>query len=444
MDLLIYVLALVFAFLILVSVHEFGHFLVARKLGVKVLRFSVGFGSPLFKWRSKKGTDFVLGIIPLGGYISMLDTRNQPDVSPEMESMAFDKVAPWRQILIAAAGPGANFVLAVFIFWLILLGGVGVPIPYIGNVETDSPAYDAGMQPGERLVKVDGVQVEQWSDATGQLLRRIGDTGSIILTTEVGQLSKDYSISISNWLSSEKDPWILDELGFSQGLLPLVESVQSGSAAEVAGLQAGDQIVAIGGQPVRIWEELVERVSASPNEELTIQFEREGNPYLVTATPKGVVEPDGSVVGRLGVLRGHPTTIVDKGVFGSFFGAITKTWDYTTLIVTSIGKMITGQMSAANLAGPVSIAHTAGTLVQSSFLDYVTLLGLLSVSLGLINLLPIPVLDGGHIVYATVQMIMRRPIPMRIQQIATMVGITFIGGLFILVLFNDITRFFPS
>lgn len=444
MDLLIYVSGLVLAFLILVSVHEFGHFVVARKLGVQVLRFSVGFGSPLCKWRSKKGTDFVLGVIPLGGYISMLDTRTQQDVSPEMESMAFDKVAPWRQILIAAAGPGANFVLAIFLFWLLLLGGASVPVPYIGNVETDSPAYLAGMQPGERLAKVDGVQVEQWSDATSQLLRRIGDTGSIVLTTQVEQLTKDYSINISNWLSTEKDPWILDELGFSQGLLPIVNSVQPGSAAEIAGLQAGDQIFAISGQPVRIWQDLVEIVRASPDEEITVQFEREGNPYLVTATPKGTVEPDGSIVGLIGIQSGHPTTVVKHGIFGSFFGAINKTWDYGTLIITSIGKMITGQMSATNLAGPLSIAHTAGTLVQSSFLDYITLIGLLSVSLGLINLLPIPVLDGGHIVYATVQMILRRPVPVRAQQIATMVGIFFIGGLFILVLFNDITRFFPG
>lgn len=444
MELLTYIAALVFAFLILVSVHEFGHFLVARKLGVKVLRFSVGFGSPLFKWRSKAGTDFVLGAIPLGGYISMLDTRNQQDVSPEMASMAFDKVAPWRQILIAAAGPGANFVLAILLFWMILLGGVSVPIPYIGQIETDSPAYHAGMQPGERLIAVDGVSVEQWSDATSQLLRRIGDTGSINFTTQADQLTKDYSISISNWLSTEKDPWILDELGFSQGTLPILASVQIDSVADVAGLQAGDQIIAIDGQPVRTWEELVGIVSNAPDQELTIQFERGASPHLVTATPAGNVEPDGSVTGRLGVVRGHPTIVVEHGLLGSFFAAFERTWDYATLIVTSIGKMITGQMSATNLAGPVSIAHTAGTLVQSSFLDYVTLLGMLSVSLGLINLLPIPVLDGGHIVYATVHMIIRRPIPTRVQQIATMVGITFIGGLFILVLFNDITRFFPG
>ena len=409
MDLFTYIAALVFAFLILVSIHELGHFIVARRLGVKVLRFSVGFGPPLFKWQSRAGTDFVLGIIPLGGYISMLDTRNQTDVTPEMESMAFDKVAPWRQILIAAAGPGANFVLAILLFWLILLGGVAVPVPYIGSVEIDSPAHQAGLQPGERLVQVDGVPVEHWSDASGQLLRRIGDTGSIVFTTQVGPLNRDYSISISNWLSTEKDPMLLEELGFSPGALPTLKSVRAGSAGEQAGLQAGDHILAISGQQVRLWEELVEIVRNSPNQELTVQFERDGNSHLVTATPKGNVEPDGTVVGLLGVELGHPTTVVARGVFESLWGGISETWNYTTLIVTSIGKMITGQMSASNLAGPVSIAHTAGTMVQSSLLDYIQLLGMLSVSLGLINLLPIPVLDGGHIVYATVQMITRRP-----------------------------------
>ena len=444
MELLIYVSALVFAFLILVSVHELGHFIVARRLGVKVLRFSVGFGRPLFKWQSKAGTDFVLGYIPLGGYISMLDTRNQNDVPPEMESMAFDKVAPWRQILIAAAGPGANFVLAIVLFWAILMMGVAVSVPYIGEVDADSPAHRAGLQPAERLVEVDGVPIENWNDVMTQLLRRIGDSGSVALTTQVGQFNRDYSIPISDWLSTEKDPMLLEELGFSPGTLPVVGSVVANSAAEAAGLQVGDHIVAIGGQNVRLWQDLVEIVSKSPGQELTIQFERNENPHLVTATPKNKVEANGTIVGFLGVGPGHPTTVMQYGLVDGLLGGVKKTWEYTTLIVTSIGKMITGQMSVSNLAGPVSIAHTAGTTVQSSFLDYITLLGMLSVSLGLINLLPIPVLDGGHIVYATVQMITRRPIPLRVQQIASMVGIFFIGGLFILVLFNDITRFFPG
>lgn len=444
MELLIYICALVFAFLILVSVHELGHLIVARRLGVKVLRFSVGFGPPLFKWQSKAGTDFVLGIIPLGGYISMLDTRNQTDVTPEMEAKAFDKVAPWRQILIAAAGPGANFVLAVLLFWAILLGGVATSIPYVGPVEPDSPADQAGLQPGEQLVQVDGVPVEQWTDISAQLLRRIGDSGSIVLTTQSGSTIKNYSIVINNWLSSEKDPILLSELGFSPGLLPVLKAVQTGSAGEIAGLQAGDHIVAIGDQRVRDWTELVEIVRNAPDQELTVQFERNGNPHLVVATPKGSVLEDGTIVGLLGVELGHPTALVQPGIFGSMVGGIKETWNYTTLIITSIGKMITGQMSPSNLAGPVSIAHFAGTTVQSSFVDYVTLLGMLSVSLGLINLLPIPVLDGGHIVYATAQMIMRRPVPLKVQQIATMVGLFFIGGLFILVFFNDITRFIPS
>lgn len=444
MELLTYICALVLAFLILVSVHELGHFIVARKLGVKVLRFSVGFGPPLFKWQSKAGTDYVLGVFPLGGYISMLDTRNQTDVPPEMETQAFDKVSPWRQILIAAAGPGANFVLAILIFWAILLGGVSTPVPYIGTVEPNSPAGQAGLQPGEQLVQVDGVPVEHWTEVSGQLLRRIGDSGSIVLTTHNGSSNKSYSISINNWLSTEKDPYLLEELGFEPGTVPLIGSVVADSAAEAAGLQAGDYIVAISGQPVRIWRDLVEIVSNSADQQLTIQFERNGNPHLVVATPRGLVQPDGTTTGLLGVELGHPTTIVHRGIFGSLLGGIQETWNYTTLIITSIGKMITGQMSVSNLAGPVSIAHYAGTTVQSSFMDYVALLGMLSVSLGLINLLPIPVLDGGHIVYATAQMIMRRPVPVRVQQVATMVGIFFIGGLFILVLFNDITRFIPG
>lgn len=437
---LIYVGALLGAFLILVTVHELGHFVVARKLGVQVQRFSIGLGPIVWRRTGQDGTEFALSAIPIGGYIAMLDTRTQ-EVPAHLEHRAFNCVAPWRQIAIAAAGPLANLLLAFLLFWLVMFNGVQIAVPYVGKVLDGSPAYTAGLRGGEEVVAVDGNPVEQWMDLYLGVLTRVGDTGTIsidVVHPEKGPST--HRIAIENWLSATRDPDVLGELGIPQGTPPVVELIEAGSAAEQAGLIAGDRILAINKIEVFVWQELVDIVRASPNAEITLLIERDGLNYTLQATPENRIAPDGSLFGRLGVGPMVETREIGQGVFGSMRYAYSETWNFTTLTVTSIYKMVTGQMDASNLAGPITIAHLAGTVVQRGWDYYVRLIAMLSISLFLINLLPIPVLDGGHIVYGLIELVTRRKVSLRIQGIATTVGLTILGCLIILVLYNDLVR----
>lgn len=440
LQVLIYVSALIGAFLILVTVHELGHYVVARKLGVQVQRFSIGLGPIVWSHTTKDDVEFALSAIPLGGYISMMDTRTQ-DVPAHLEHKAFDKVAPWRQISIAAAGPLANLLLAFVLFWIVMFNGIQVALPYVGQVSEQSLAHEAGLRGGEEVVAIDGEPVAQWMDLYRGVLNRVGDTGTLAIDVSSPDSGvSTHQIPIENFLSATTDPDVLGEIGLRQGVLPVVNSIQDDSAAHEAGLLPGDRVLAINNVQVRVWQDLVDIVQASPNSEISILIERDELNYTLRATTESRVAPDGSLYGILGVMPLVESREIGQGVIGSMVYAGSETWNFTVLTVTSIAKMITGQMNASNLAGPITIARLAGEVVQRGWEYYVRLIAMLSISLFLINLLPIPVLDGGHIVYGLIEMVTRRKVSLRVQQIATTAGLAILGCLIILVFYNDLVR----
>ena len=446
MEALQYVLYFLLTVFILVTVHEFGHYLAARCAGVRILAFSVGFGRPLLSWRDKRGTVFMLAAVPLGGYVQMYgedhDTGNWvPSEGAEYPNIPFDKLPPWWRIVIAAAGPAANFVLALGVYWVIAIAGATTYIPIVGGVEHDAPAYTAGLRGGEELIAIDGRPTPTWAEVGVALAGRLGDTGDIEITARQSQHSSTrlYRIPIEQWRRGEEAPDLIADLGIGV-VAPVVGGVLDDSAAERAGLRAGDRILAADGEAVATWHGWVDAVRASPERAMSMLVDREGQEISLWLTPSAASE-GGEMIGFAGVAAVEPPvrTVRHSMIDGLAWGA-SETWDKTKFTYQILGKMFTGMVSPTNLSGPVGIAKFAKESAQMGWRNFLTILALLSISLGVINLLPIPVLDGGHILFACAHMVARRPLPARVQAAAVRVGLFLVGFTMLFVIYNDVAK----
>ena len=434
---------------ILITVHEFGHFWVARRCGVYVERFSIGFGKAIWRKTDKHGTEFVVAWIPLGGYVKMLDER-VAEVAPERRHLAFNNKTVGQRAAIVAAGPIANFLLAIVAYWLVFMIGVPALKPIIADIRPDSIAEQAKLTPGMELKSVAGIETPDQNAVRLALVSKIGAKEVTFVVTQPNSLSESENIlNLQQW---NFDPERQDTI-VSLGIMPVgarldskVVEVTPDSAAEKAGLQAGDRIVKVDGQPIDTWHPFTYFVRQSPNKTLELLVERNGASLVLNITPTAIALKDGSEVGQVGaklqVLPPDEQYLIMQqyNPFSALYEASDKTWQLMGLTVKMIGKLVVGDVKLTNLSGPVSIAKGAGMSADSGFVYYLMFIALISVNLGIINLFPLPVLDGGHLLFLVIEKIKGGPVSERVQDVCYRFGVMALMLLMGLALFNDFSR----
>ncbi len=440
--------AFIVALGLLVAVHEFGHFWVARRCGVKVERFSIGFGKAIWRRLGKDGTEYVLALIPLGGYVKMLDGRVDA-LKPGEEAQAFNHKSVWARMAIVAAGPMANFVFALFAFWLMFMIGVPSVKPVVGEVRPASIVAEAGILPGMEIVGVGGEETGDWESVTYALISHLGDD-SVQLKLKVANTSYavDKTLQLAGWKFDPDKESPIGSLGIvplGGKVLPVVEAVVPSSASEKAGLQIGDRIKGVDGEAITEWAQFVERVQQSPAQPLQVTVERRGSEMTLTLTPDGK-KVKGQLVGFVGLspqlvpLPDEYRTLLQYGPLQALWHGVQKTWSLITLTFDMIGKLIGGIVSLDNLSGPISIAKGAGSSADYGLVYFLGFLALISVNLGIINLFPLPVLDGGHLVYFLIEAITGKPVSEKIQEVGFRIGAAILMLLMGIALFNDFAR----
>lgn len=434
---------------VLVTFHEFGHFWVARRCGVKVLRFSVGFGMPLLRWHDRHGTEFVVAAIPLGGYVKMLDER-EGEVPVDQLDQSFNRKSVRQRIAIVAAGPVANFLLALVFFWVLAMLGTEQVRPVIGGVEAGSMAAKAGLNAGQEIVAIDGEPTVGWSAVNLQLVRRLGESGTLqLLVREQGSTTDSpRELVLDNWLKGTDEPDPIRSLGirpWRPALAPVLAELDPKGPAQAAGLKTGDRLLALDGQELTDWQQVVDWVRVRPDTKIMLRVERDGAqidvPVTLAARGKEKV-----VSGYLGAgvkaVDWPPQMLreVSYGPLAAIGEGARRTWTMSLLTLDSLKKMLFGELSVKNLSGPITIAKVAGASAQSGVADFLNFLAYLSISLGVLNLLPIPVLDGGHLLFYLIEWVRGRPLSDRVQGWGIQIGISLVVGVMLLALVNDLGR----
>lgn len=435
---------------VLIAVHEFGHFWVARRCGVRVLQFSIGFGPALLRWRDSLGTQYSIAAIPLGGFVKMLDEREGEVPAAELGA-AFNRKPVLQRIAVVSAGPLANFILAIAVYWGLFMAGETGYAPVIGEVEAGSPADLAGLEVGQEITAVDGVETPTWQALSFRLLDRIGDTGSIAFTAKFPGSDAVYESSarVDRWLAGDEQPDLFGGLGitlYTPQVPPVVGQVVEGGAADLAGMQPGDRVIAADGLPMPLWMDWVDYVRARPGKPIEVEYERGGELRRVSIVPEAEFDDSGKSVGRVGLgveLPEMPKELLrrfDRGPVEALGAAVQRTGELSVFTLNSIKKMIIGLISPKNLSGPITIAKVASASAKSGLEAYLSFLALLSVSLGVLNLLPIPVLDGGHLLFYFAELLAGRPVPEKIQALGYQLGLFLVLGIMFLALYNDFSR----
>ncbi len=447
LDILIQIISFVVALGILISFHEMGHYLVARWCGVKVLRFSLGFGKVLASKRvGPDQTEWSLSAIPLGGYVKMLDAR-EGEVPQQDAAREFTRQSVWKRIAIVIAGPVANFLLAIFFYWILFVVGAPGIKPVIAAPQANTAAQQAGLQSGEQIVSVNGNPMQTWQDVRLALLNEAVEAKKAQLEVHNGKGEIfQRKLDLESLTAADLEADFVAKLGLALYLPPVAGEIIKDGAAQKAGLQSGDEFVEIDGKPIHDWQAMAVIVAANPERELRFSVKRAGQPVQINITPKADISNKQSV-GKIGVGPKRDQTEIDRMTTEVRYGplvavgkAVEKTWEMSIFSLKMMGKMLTGNLSLKNISGPITIADYAGQSAKAGGLPFITFLALISISLGVLNLLPIPLLDGGHLLYYVAEIIKGSPVSERAMQMGQPIGMLLLGGLMLVAFYNDIFR----
>ncbi len=442
-------LVFILAIALLIAVHEYGHFIVARKLGIKVEKFSIGFGPALFSWRSRDGEVlYIIAAIPLGGYVKMLGENADEQgeaaksgLSEEDKARAFDVQPVWKRACVAVAGPGFNFIFAVFAYMLVAWLGQSVLPTIVGHVAPASVAEQAGMQQGDRILAVQKRDVHSWQQMEELLKKRAGQSAQITVKRDEQDIVLQLDVP-----QPEKDPLLLDVanelLGFNPGLVVKVDDVVASSPAEKAGLQSGDVIRKINGSSVSGVHQFIEQVKANAGKTVAVVVKRGQTLLELNVVPESGKNQQVRIGVRLQSQTVHGTELFRLGLWDGMAYGFTRTWEMTGLTMQVFGKMVTAAISPDNLGGPIAIAQLAGKTAELGLVYFLSFLALISVNLGVLNLLPIPILDGGLLVYLGLEKLRGKPLSSKMLEISQMAGLSLIIALMVFAFYNDLSRLF--